>query len=112
MSRGLQAAKPTMTMIRTDLIRGLCGKPPASKGSAMTGRGSGAPAAGEEMMPPLEATVLVIEDADSIAQLVQLYLAEAGARVLLAQDGVAGLRLFEHERPALVILDLMLPGLD
>jgi two-component system response regulator ResD len=64
------------------------------------------------MMPPLEATVLVIEDADSIAQLVQLYLAEAGARVLLAQDGVAGLRLFEHERPALVILDLMLPGLD
>lgn len=62
---------------------------------------------------PLEGqTVLVVEDEASIAELVRLYLAEAGARVLLAPDGGAGIAAFARERPDLVILDLMLPGVD
>jgi len=57
-------------------------------------------------------TVLVIEDEASIAELVRLYLTEAGARVLLAPEGEAGIAAFARERPDLVILDLMLPGVD
>ncbi|HEU5437669.1 MAG TPA: response regulator transcription factor [Ktedonobacterales bacterium] len=59
-----------------------------------------------------ETTVLVIEDDESIARLLRLYLAGAGYRVLRVSDGRAGLALHDAERPDLVILDLMLPGMD
>src|SRR5579859_5845953 len=57
-------------------------------------------------------TILVIEDEASIAELVRLYLAEAGARVVVATDGDTGVAAFARERPSLVILDVMLPGMD
>lgn len=59
-----------------------------------------------------ETTVLVIEDDESIARLLRLYLAGAGYRVLRASDGRTGAALHDAERPDLVILDLMLPGMD
>jgi two-component system response regulator ResD len=57
-------------------------------------------------------TILIIEDEKSISQLVQLYLEQANFRVVVAADGPSGLGLHTREQPALVILDLMLPGLD
>ena len=54
----------------------------------------------------------MIEDDESIARLLRLYLAGAGYRVLRVSDGRAGLALHDAERPDLVILDLMLPGMD
>jgi DNA-binding response OmpR family regulator len=57
-------------------------------------------------------TVLVIEDDPNTAALVSLYLEREGFRSLTAADGESGLKLAEAERPALVILDLMLPGTD
>jgi DNA-binding response OmpR family regulator len=57
-------------------------------------------------------TVLVIEDDRQIRRVVQGYLEQAGLRVLAAADGERGLALAEHEKPALIVLDLMLPGLD
>jgi DNA-binding response OmpR family regulator len=57
-------------------------------------------------------TVLIIEDEEGIVQLVQMYLEEAGFRVLSASDGPTGLALHLRERPALVILDVQLPGID
>jgi two-component system response regulator ResD len=56
--------------------------------------------------------ILVIEDETTIARLIRLYLEQAGYRVVTAHDGIAGLELHARERPNLVILDLMLPGLD
>ncbi len=56
--------------------------------------------------------ILIIEDEEGIIQLVRLYLEEAGAEVLAATDGVTGLELHVRERPDLIILDVMLPGLD
>jgi two-component system response regulator ResD len=56
--------------------------------------------------------VLIIEDEEGITQLVRLYLEEAGAEVLAATDGITGLELHVRERPDLIILDVMLPGLD
>ena len=56
--------------------------------------------------------ILVIEDETNIAQLIRLYLEQAGYSVVIASDGVAGLEMHAREHPDLVILDLMLPALD
>lgn len=58
------------------------------------------------------ATVLVVEDDRQIRRVVRGYLEQAGLRVLVAADGESGLALAQHEKPALIVLDLMLPGLD
>ncbi|HQY95035.1 response regulator transcription factor [Caldilinea sp.] len=63
-------------------------------------------------MAALTVTILVIEDDRQIRRVVQGYLAQAGYRVLTASDGETGLALAQHEKPALIVLDLMLPGLD
>lgn len=56
--------------------------------------------------------ILIIEDEINIAQVLRLYLEQAGYIVLTAGDGVAGLELHAREHPDLIILDLMLPALD
>lgn len=55
-------------------------------------------------------TVVVVEDDNNIADLVNLYLRNAGFRVLLAKDAVRGLELVDNEAPVMVILDIGLPG--
>ncbi len=55
--------------------------------------------------------VLVIEDDEDIAKLVELQLRELSCKVKLAIDGVEGLAEAQSKRYDLVILDLMLPGM-
>ena len=55
-------------------------------------------------------TVLVVDDEPQIVELVSDYLKQAGFRVLTARDGQTALTVARHERPDLVVLDLMLPG--
>jgi|SRR5579859_4877908 len=57
-------------------------------------------------------SVLVIDDEPKIAELCRDYLLAAGYSVLTAADGPLGLALARRERPDLVVLDLMLPGMD
>jgi two-component system, OmpR family, alkaline phosphatase synthesis response regulator PhoP len=57
-------------------------------------------------------TILVVDDEPGIVTVVRDYLDRAGYRVLTAGDGVTALRLARAERPSLLVLDLMLPGLD
>src|SRR5260221_6772884 len=57
-------------------------------------------------------TILVVEDERSIASLVELYLTKEGYEVTVASDGHAALEEFERAKPALVLLDVMLPGID
>jgi two-component system alkaline phosphatase synthesis response regulator PhoP len=57
-------------------------------------------------------TILVVDDEPGIVTLARDYLERAGFRVLSAGDGTAGLRLARTERPNLIVLDLMLPGID
>lgn len=57
-------------------------------------------------------TILVVEDEPGIVTIVRDYLDIAGFRVLTASDGVTALRLARSERPSLLVLDLMLPGMD
>ncbi len=60
----------------------------------------------------MDRTILVIEDDPSIRELTQLGLSAAGFEVVTASDGWSGLGRFRDERPDLVVLDLMLPGMD
>jgi DNA-binding response OmpR family regulator len=57
-------------------------------------------------------TVLIVEDEQSIADLVRLYLEREGFTVEWRSDGRSGLAAVEATRPRLVVLDLMLPALD
>ena len=56
--------------------------------------------------------ILVVDDEVQIVRVLRGYLEKAGFAVLAANDGREGLRLARQERPDLVILDLMLPGMD
>ena len=56
--------------------------------------------------------VLVIDDDRNICELVGLYLAKEGYEVISAFDGAVGLRKFESEKPNIIILDIMMPGMS
>lgn len=58
------------------------------------------------------ATILVIDDEDSILNVVEAYLKSDGNTLHLARDGVSGLVAFCRYNPDLVILDIMLPEMD
>ncbi|MGC9356404.1 MAG: response regulator, partial [Anaerolineae bacterium] len=55
-------------------------------------------------------TILVVDDALHIVEVVSDYLKQAGYRVIVARDGQTSLSMARHERPDLMVLDLMLPG--
>ena len=56
--------------------------------------------------------ILLVEDEENIASFARMYLEAAGFRVAHAARGDDGLRMAQQERPALLVLDLMLPGID
>ena len=56
--------------------------------------------------------ILVVDDESRIVKLAQDYLEKAGFRVLSAADGVTALAVARRDKPDLVVLDLMLPGMD
>jgi two-component system response regulator ResD len=57
-------------------------------------------------------SVLVVDDEPTIAEIVSRYLERAGYRTRVAGDGTRALEAAAAERPDLVVLDLMLPGVD
>jgi DNA-binding response OmpR family regulator len=57
-------------------------------------------------------TILVVDDEPKIVKTVRAYLENAGYRVATADDGQMALTVYRHESPALVVLDLGLPGMD
>jgi DNA-binding response OmpR family regulator len=56
--------------------------------------------------------VLVVDDDPTVSDVVRRYLERAGYAVTLCADGVSALTAYERDRPDLVVLDLMLPGLN
>jgi two-component system, OmpR family, response regulator len=57
-------------------------------------------------------TIVVVDDEPNIADLVDLYLAREGFRVLKTDTGEGGLRAVKDHRPRLVVLDVGLPDVD
>lgn len=56
--------------------------------------------------------ILIVEDDVKTANLLRLYLRQAGYQTEMANDGYTGLDMARKLKPDLVILDLMLPNLD
>jgi two-component system phosphate regulon response regulator PhoB len=61
---------------------------------------------------PANDRVLIVDDEPDIVALVVYHLAKAGYRVSTAGTGTDALALARRERPALIVLDLMLPGMS
>ncbi|MBI3962263.1 MAG: response regulator transcription factor [Deinococcus sp.] len=55
--------------------------------------------------------ILVVEDQEDTAHLLQLELSEEGYQVLVAHDGINGLSMAREHSPDLVVLDVGLPGI-
>src|SRR5689334_16985351 len=64
------------------------------------------------MSEPTTHRILVVDDEPDITALVAYHLAKAGYRVTTAANGRDALRAAREERPDLVVLDLMLPGIS
>jgi two-component system alkaline phosphatase synthesis response regulator PhoP len=60
----------------------------------------------------MSATILIVDDETQIVRVLQGYLEKASFAVLTAYDGAQALRMARQERPDLILLDLMLPGMD
>ena len=61
---------------------------------------------------PAGRPILVVDDDESIRDMLRGVLASAGYKVSLAADGEAALVAIEAERPALVLLDMRMPKVD
>ncbi len=64
------------------------------------------------MIADRKQTILVVEDEEAIASFVAAYLRKEGYDVLTTGSGRDALILLQRDKPALVVLDLMLPDLD
>ncbi|MGQ9515900.1 MAG: response regulator transcription factor [Anaerolineae bacterium] len=56
--------------------------------------------------------VAIIEDEQPLVEALEYNLSKAGYRTIAASEGYQGLEMVRREKPDLLILDLMLPGLD
>lgn len=71
--------------------------PPVSAGPDLPGHGE---------------LILIVEDEPEFRELVELWVTRHGWRTAVAVDGSEAIRRFAEEEPALVLLDLNLPGID
>ena len=56
--------------------------------------------------------ILVVEDEKDIARMIEYNLKKEGYKPILVHDGSCAVLTAMKERPALILLDIMLPGLD
>jgi len=57
-------------------------------------------------------TILVVDDEPKITRIARDYLENSGFSVLTCGDGQTALSMVRGEKPDLIVLDLMLPGMD
>lgn len=56
--------------------------------------------------------ILIVDDDNNIAELISLYLTKECYDTKIVNDGEQALIAFEHYKPNMLLLDLMLPGID
>ncbi|MBS6044001.1 MAG: response regulator, partial [Clostridium baratii] len=59
-----------------------------------------------------EEKILIVDDEEHILELLKFNVKNAGYDVITANNGIEAVKLVKSEKPALVLLDLMLPGMD
>ena len=60
----------------------------------------------------MTATLLVVDDNEQNRDMLSRRLARRGYEVVVAVDGEAGVRMAQSEAPAIILMDMSLPGLD
>jgi DNA-binding response OmpR family regulator len=60
----------------------------------------------------MKPTILVVDDEPAIVDVLTYNLKKSHYRVLVARDGISAMEIAQKERPDLIVLDLMLPGMD
>ena len=61
---------------------------------------------------PMKNKILIVEDDLSTVELLKVTLELEGYEVAIAYDGIDALRKVEREKPNLIVLDVMIPGVD
>ncbi|MFL0195990.1 response regulator transcription factor [Clostridium sp. WILCCON 0269] len=56
--------------------------------------------------------ILIVDDEEHICELIKFNLENNGYKTIVASDGVEALKIAKEERPKLILLDVMLPGMD
>ncbi len=56
--------------------------------------------------------ILVVEDDEGIREAIAIYLSHAGFHVIQAENGLKGLEAFRTRKPALAVVDIMMPEMD
>ncbi len=59
-----------------------------------------------------EIKILVVDDEEEIANLVEIHLVSEGYKVFTANNGYDGLKIIENEDIKLAVIDIMMPGMD
>ena len=57
-------------------------------------------------------SILIVEDSAAVAAVIQAALTKEGYRVILASDGLEGLKIAISERPRLIVTDSVMPRMD
>jgi len=57
-------------------------------------------------------TILLVEDFDDTRLMMKMWLSRIGYRVLEAETGQEGVEMAQKERPDLIIMDMMMPGMN
>jgi CheY-like chemotaxis protein len=57
-------------------------------------------------------TILLVEDFDDTRLMMKMWLVKHGYRVLEAETGEEGVAMAQRERPDLIIMDVMMPGMN
>jgi len=63
-------------------------------------------------MATSQKTILIIEDDKFLRELIVQKLVKEGFEISEAIDGTEGIKKIKEEKPALILLDLILPGID
>ncbi|MEM9835939.1 MAG: response regulator [Bacteroidota bacterium] len=63
-------------------------------------------------LPKDTTTILLVDDEINILLALEFLLAQAGYRVLTAQDGPTALQTVQEHRPDIAVLDVMMPGMN
>ena len=90
--------------------------PPEGRPRPRAAAGRGARAGGDQRRPPeaegLMAKILLVEDNEMNRDMLSRRLARRGYEVAIAVDGEQGVAMARSEAPALILMDMSLPGLD
>ena len=60
----------------------------------------------------MEKTILLVDDEAGIRRVLDIALSDMGYRVFTAENGVEGLKIFNEERPLIVLTDIKMPEMD